>query len=332
LKETIRAYVVNQDGDQVQAQVTTIPVEQLPVGEVTIAVEYSSLNYKDGLACTGQGGIVRDYPHIPGIDAAGVVVQSQDASFSAGDRVLITGYDLGVGSYGGYAEYVRAPAAWVVKTPELLSNFDAMALGTAGFTAAMCVLAMERNGTQPGHGPILVTGATGGVGSVAVNILAQKGYTVAASTGKADQHDYLRALGASEILSREDVSLTDERPRPLLKGTWAGAVDTVGGSTLSYLLRTMDHFGNIALCGLVGGPNFAGTVIPFLLRGVNLLGIDSVLCPMPYRQEIWQRLATDLKPGHLEQIAQVISFDDLSGAVSDILQGKVKGRLLVSPQ
>jgi putative YhdH/YhfP family quinone oxidoreductase len=275
---------------------------------------------------------VRSYPHIPGIDAAGVVVQSQDASFSAGDRVLITGYDLGVGSYGGYAEYVRAPAAWVVKTPELLSNFDAMALGTAGFTAAMCVLAMERNGTQPGHGPILVTGATGGVGRVAVNILAQKGYTVAASTGKADQHDYLRALGASEILSREDVSLTDERPRPLLKGTWAGAVDTVGGSTLSYLLRTMDHFGNIALCGLVGGPNFAGTVIPFLLRGVNLLGIDSVLCPMPYRQEIWQRLATDLKPGHLEQIAQVISFDDLSGAVSDILEGKVKGRLLVSPQ
>jgi putative YhdH/YhfP family quinone oxidoreductase len=332
LKETIRAYVVNQDGDQVQAQVTTIPVEQLPVGEVTIAVEYSSLNYKDGLACTGQGGIVRDYPHIPGIDAAGVVVQSQDASFSAGDRVLITGYDLGVGSYGGYAEYVRAPAAWVVKTPELLSNFDAMALGTAGFTAAMCVLAMEGNGTQPGQGPILVTGATGGVGSIAVNILAQKGYAVAASTGKADQHDYLRALGASEILSREDVSLTDERPRPLLKGTWAGAIDTVGGSTLSYLLRTMDHFGNIALCGLVGGPNFAGTVIPFLLRGVNLLGIDSVLCPMPYRQEIWQRLATDLKPGHLEQIAQVISFDDLSGAVSDILQGKVKGRLLVSPQ
>lgn len=332
MKETIRAYVVNQDGDQVQGQVTTIPVEQLPAGEVTIEVEYSSLNYKDGLACTGQGGIVRHYPHIPGIDAAGVVVQSEDANFSAGDRVLITGYDLGVGSYGGYAEYVRAPAAWVVKTPESLSHFDAMALGTAGFTAAMCLLAMERNGTQPDQGPILVTGATGGVGSVAVNILAQQGYTVAASTGKADQHDYLRELGASEILSREDVSLTDERPRPLLKGTWAGAVDTVGGSTLSYLIRTMDHFGNIALCGLVGGYNFAGTVIPFLLRGVNLLGIDSVLCPMPYRQELWQRLATDLKPRHLEQIAQVISLADLPGAVADILQGKVKGRLLVSPK
>ena len=332
MKETIRAYVVNQDGDQVQAQVTTLPVEQLPAGEVTVEVEYSSLNYKDGLACTGQGGVVRHYPHIPGIDAAGVVVESQDDNFSTGDRVLITGYDLGVGSYGGYAEYVRVPASWVVKSPESLSNFDAMALGTAGFTAAMCLLAMERNGTQPDQGPILVTGATGGVGSIAVNILAQQGYTVAASTGKADQHDYLRELGASEILSREDVSLTDERPRPLLKGTWAGAVDTVGGSTLSYLIRTMDHSGNIALCGLVGGPNFAGTVIPFLLRGVNLLGIDSVLCPMPYRQEIWQRLATDLKPHHLEQIAQVISLDDLPGAVANILQGKVKGRLLVSPR
>lgn len=332
MKETIRAYVVNQDGDQVQGQVTTIPVEQLPAGEVTVEVEYSSLNYKDGLACTGQGGVVHHYPHIPGIDAAGVVVESQDDNFSTGDRVLITGYDLGVGSYGGYAEYVRVPASWVVKSPESLSNFDAMALGTAGLTAAMCLLAMERNGTQPDQGPILVTGATGGVGSIAVNILAQKGYTVAASTGKADQHDYLRELGASEILSRADVSLTDERPRPLLKGTWAGAVDTVGGSTLSYLIRTMDHFGNIALCGLVGGHNFAGTVIPFLLRGVNLLGIDSVLCPMPYRQEIWQRLATDLKPRHLGQIAQVISLDDLPGAVADILQGKVKGRLLVSPR
>jgi putative YhdH/YhfP family quinone oxidoreductase len=185
---------------------------------------------------------------------------------------------------------------------------------------------------RPEQGPVLVTGATGGVGSVAVNILAQKGYTVAASTGKADQHDYLRGLGASEILSREDVSVTDERPRPLLKAIWAGAVDTVGGSTLSYLLRTTDLAGNIALCGLVGGPNFNGTVIPFLLRGINLLGIDSVMCPMPYRQEIWQRLATDLKPGNLDQIARVISLDDVTGAVDEILQGKVKGRLLVAPK
>lgn len=218
LKETMRAYLVSQDGEEVKGEVTTLPTDQLPAGEVTIEVEYSSLNYKDGLACIPKGGIVRTYPHIPGIDAAGRVIESQDASFKVGDRVLITGYDLGVSHWGGYAEYVRVPAAWVVKTPENLSHFEAMALGTAGFTAAMCLLAMERNGSTPEQGPVLVTGATGGVGSVAVNILAQKGYTVAASTGKADQHDYLRDLGASEILSRDDVSVTDERPPSLTQG------------------------------------------------------------------------------------------------------------------
>ncbi len=332
MKETMRAYVVRQDDSGVHGQVEDLATTELPEGEVTVEVEYSSLNYKDGLACIERGGIVRNYPHIPGIDVAGTVVESQSAGCAVGDRVLITGYDLGVGHYGGYAEYVRVPAAWVVKAPEGLSNFEAMALGTAGFTAAMCLLAMERNGSQPDQGPVLVTGATGGVGSVAVNILAQQGYTVAASTGKADQHDYLRQLGASQILSREEVSLTDERPRPILKGTWAGAVDTVGGSTLSYLIRTTDYCGNIALCGLVGGMNFAGTVIPFLLRGVNVLGIDSVMCPMAYRQEIWQRLATDLKPQQLTQMARVITLDDVSGAVADILQGKVKGRLLVAPK
>ncbi len=332
LKETMRAYLVSQDGEQIKGEVTTLATEQLPAGEVTVEVEYSSLNYKDGLACIPKGGIVRTYPHIPGIDAAGQVVESQDASFSVGDRVLMTGYDLGVSHWGGYAEYVRVPAAWVVKTPDGLSHFEAMALGTAGFTAAMCVFVMERNGATPDQGPVLVTGATGGVGSVAVNLLAQKGYTVAASTGKADQHDYLRDLGASEILSREDVSLTDERPRPLLKGAWAGAVDTVGGSTLSYLLRTTNLAGNIALCGLVGGHNFNGTVIPFLLRGINLLGIDSVMCPMPYRQDIWQRLATDLKPSNLEQMSQVISLDEVTDAVDRILQGQIKGRLLVAPK
>lgn len=332
MKETMRAYVVRQDDSGVHGQVEDLATTELPEGEVTVEVEYSSLNYKDGLACIERGGIVRNYPHIPGIDVAGTVVESRSAACAVGDRVLITGYDLGVGHYGGYAEYVRVPAAWVVKAPEGLSNFEAMALGTAGFTAAMCLLAMERNGSQPDQGPVLVTGATGGVGSVAVNILAQQGYTVAASTGKADQHDYLRQLGASQILSREEVSLTDERPRPMLKSAWAGAVDTVGGSTLSYLIRSTDYCGNIALCGLVGGTNFAGTVIPFLLRGVNVLGIDSVMCPMAYRQEIWQRLATDLKPQQLAQMAQVITLDGVSDAVADILQGRVKGRLLVVPK
>jgi putative YhdH/YhfP family quinone oxidoreductase len=331
LEETCLAYVVRQEDNQTRGGVETLRTEQLPTGEVTIAVEYSSLNYKDALAATGQGGIVRTYPHIPGIDVAGTVVVSQVADMAVGERVLVTGYDLGVGTYGGYAEYVRVPASWVVKIPQTLSNFEAMALGTAGFTAALCLLAMERNGTQPGQAAILVTGATGGVGSVAVNILAQQGYTVAASTGKADQHDYLRQLGASQILSREAVSLTDARPRPLLRGTWAGAVDTVGGSTLSYLMRTTNYGGNIALCGLVGGHDFAGTVIPFLLRGINLLGIDSAMCPMAYRQAIWQRLATDLKPRNLRDMAQVITLSDLPEAIANILQGKVKGRLLVAP-
>ncbi|GIX48810.1 MAG: oxidoreductase [Candidatus Tectimicrobiota bacterium] len=332
VKASFLAYVVDKVNGQVRGEVQTLPADRLPPGEVTIAVAYSSLNYKDALAATGQGNIVRQYPHVPGIDAAGTVVESQVPAFAPGDPVLVTGYDLGVGVYGGYAEYIRVPAAWVVKLPAALTPFEAMALGTAGFTAALCLLAMERNGSKPDQGPFLVTGATGGVGSIAVSILAQQGYTVAASTGKADQHDYLRQLGASQILSREEVTLRDERPRPLLKGTWAGAVDTVGGATLSYLIRTTQYGGNIALCGLVGGHDFAGTVIPFLLRGINLLGIDSVMCPMPYRQAVWQRLATDLKPRHLDQIARVITLAELPGAIADILQGKVRGRLLVAPR
>lgn len=332
MKEPFVAYVVNKLDNQVTGQMDMLTAAQLPAGEVTVAVEYSSLNYKDALAATGQGGIVRNYPHVPGIDAAGTVVESQSSAVQAGDRVIITGYDLGVGAYGGYAAYVRVPAAWVVKAPDGLSNFEAMALGTAGFTAAMCVFAMEHNGTRPEQGPVLVTGATGGVGSIAVALLAQKGYQVAASSGKADQHAFLQHLGATQILSRAEVTLSDAKPRPMLRGTWAGAVDTVGGATTAHLIRSMMYGGNIALCGLVGGHDFAGTVIPFLLRGVNLLGIDSVMCPMEYRQRIWQHLATDLKPRHLEQIARVITLADLPAAITEILQGKIKGRLVVAPR
>ncbi len=332
MRDRFTAYVVDRQGDRVDGRITSLSPENLPAGAVTIKVAYSSLNYKDGLAATGRGDVVRQYPHVPGVDAAGVVVASESADVAVGERVVITGYDFGVGSFGGYAEYARVPAAWVARTPDTLSDFEAMALGTAGFTAAMCLLAMERNGTAPDHGPILVTGATGGVGSIAVDVLAQQGYTVAASTGKPEQHDLLRELGASQILSRDDVNLTDPKPRPLLKGIWAGAVDTVGGSTLSGLIRTTGYGGNIAICGLVGGHDFAGTVIPFLLRGVNLLGIDSVACPMSCRQAIWQRLATDLKPRHLERLARVITLSELPQAISDILQGKVTGRLLVEPR
>ena len=332
MKDAFAAYVVSRQDDRVGGRTGTLSLGDLPAGEVTIKVAYSSLNYKDGLACTGRGGVVRHYPHVPGVDAAGTVVASESADVAVGERVVITGYDFGVGSFGGYAEYARVPAAWVVKTPDGLSDYEAMALGTAGFTAAMCLLAMERNGASPDQGPVLVTGATGGVGSLAVDILSQQGYTVAASTGKREQHDLLRELGAGEILSRGDVSLEDPKPRPLLKGTWAGAVDTVGGSTLANLIRTTKNGGNIASCGLVGGHDFAGTVIPFLLRGVNLLGIDSVACPMPYRQTIWQRLATDLKPRHLERLARVITLSELPGAVDDILKGRITGRLLVEPR
>lgn len=332
MKDRFAAYVVDKQDDRVEGRIASLSLADLPAGEVTIEVAYSSLNYKDGLAATGRGGVVRHYPHVPGVDAAGTVVASESADIAVGERVVIIGYDFGVGSFGGYAEYARVPVAWVARTPDTLSDFEAMALGTAGFTAAMCLLVMERNGTTPDQGPILVTGATGGVGSIAVDILAQQGYTVAASTGKPEQHDLLRELGASQILSRADVNLTDPKPRPLLRGTWAGAVDTVGGSTLSSLIRSAKHGGNIALCGLVGGHDFAGTVIPFLLRGVNLLGIDSVACPMSYRQAIWQRLATDLKPRHLTRLARVITLSELPQAIDDILQGKITGRLLVEPR
>ena len=332
MKDRFAAYVVDKHDDRVAGRTETLSLADLPAGEVTIKVAYSSLNYKDGLACTGRGGVVRSYPHVPGVDAAGTVVASESADVAVGERVVVTGYDFGVGAFGGYAEYARVPAAWVARTPDGLSDYEAMALGTAGFTAAMCLLAMERNGAAPDQGPILVTGATGGVGSLAVDILSRQGYSVAASTGKPEQHDLLRDLGAGEILSRDDVSLTDPKPRPLLRGIWAGAVDTVGGSTLGNLIRTTRNGGNIALCGLVAGHDFAGTVIPFLLRGINLLGIDSVACPMPYRQTIWERLAGDLKPRHLERLARVITFAELPGAVDDILQGKVTGRLLVEPR
>ena len=332
MNDSFTAYVVDKQDDRVAGRTDSLSLEDLPTGEVTIKVAYSSLNYKDGLACTGRGGVVRHYPHVPGVDAAGTVVASESADVAVGERVVITGYDFGVGSFGGYAEYARVPAAWVVKTPDDISDYEAMALGTAGFTAAMCLLAMERNGATPDQGPVLVTGATGGVGSLAVDIFSQQGYTVAASTGKPEQHGMLRELGASEILSRDDVNLRDPKPRPLLRGTWAGAVDTVGGSTLANLIRTTINGGNIALCGLVAGHDFAGTVIPFLLRGVNLLGIDSVACPMPVRKTIWQRLATDLKPRHLEQLARVITLSELPGAVDNILKGKITGRLLVEPR
>ncbi len=318
-----------REGLGVQGRVGRLSMGDLPTGTVTIEVEYSSLNFKDALAATGQNKVAAGYPHVPGIDAAGMVVESADAAWKVGDRVLVHAYDFGAGRFGGYARYARVPHDWVVRLPATLSAFDAMAIGTAGYTAAMAFEAIERNGTTAASGPLVVTGATGGVGCLAVDIFAAKGYHVAASTGKPQQHDWLRELGAVEILSREDVSLAEEQPRPLLRARWAAAVDNVCGTTLDYLLRTTKAYGNIAECGLVGGATFRGTVMPFILRGVNLLGIDSGHEPIAKRQALWERLATDLRPRHLDRIARRITMHELPDAIDEILAGRVHGRLVV---
>jgi putative YhdH/YhfP family quinone oxidoreductase len=295
---------------------------------VTIKVEWSSINYKDGLALSPTGRILRSFPMVPGVDLAGTVVESKDSRFSAGSHVVVTGYDVGVSHPGGFAELARIPGDWVMPLPEGLTTKEAMALGTAGMTAAMSVEALEHNGLRPGQGTVIVTGSTGGVGSTAVSMLAQLGYTVAGSTGKASEHDFLRSLGATEILSREDVSA--ESNRPMESERWAGAVDPVGGPTTAYLVRTMKYGASIAVSGLTGGTAVATTVFPFILRGVNLLGIDSVMCPMAKRQHVWARMGKDLKPkGLLDSIAVETDLDGVAAVCADILGGKVKGRTVV---
>ncbi len=323
-----RAFVVNKLGDDFTLGVTELDERDLPAGEVTIRVEWSSVNYKDGLACSPTGRVVRSYPMTPGVDLAGKVSASTDSRFSPGDEVVVIGYDVGVAHPGGFAEMARVPADWVVPVPAGLTTKEAMALGTAGFTAALSVHQLERWGVSPANGTAIVTGATGGVGSTAVSMLAGLGYTVAASTGKASEHAFLRDLGATEILSREDVSA--ESSRPMESERWAAAIDPVGGATTAYLIRTMKYGGSIALSGLTGGGNLPTTVFPFILRGVNLLGIDSVFCPMPLRKEIWNRCGSDLKPrGLMESIASEIGLDGVEAAAAKIRNGEIKGRVLV---
>lgn len=326
---SFRAVVVDKTDSGVSIEVRELDESALPEGDVTIAVEWSSVNYKDGLACSPTGRVVRNYPMIPGVDLAGTVRDSTDPRFHPGDPVVVIGYDVGVAHFGGYAELARVPADWVCPLPEGLTAREAMALGTAGFTAAMSVDALERHGLVPDRGPVIVTGATGGVGSTAVSMLAGLGHTVAASTGKAAEHDFLRQLGAAEILSRDEVSA--ESARPLESERWAGAVDPVGGSTTAYLIRTMKYGASIALSGLTGGAEVHTTVYPFILRGVNLLGIESVWCPMEVRRHIWERCATDLKPaGLLDTIAHETGLDGVPNAVRQILDAKVRGRILVN--
>ena len=323
-----RAIVVDKQGDGIAVATRELSEADLPAGEVTIKVEWSSINYKDGLALRPTGRVIRSYPMVPGVDMAGTVLESADGRFAKGDKVVVTGYDVGVAHPGGFAELARIPADWVMPLPAGLTTKEAMALGTAGFTAALSVEALEHNGLRPDQGTVLVTGSTGGVGSTAVNMLAQLGYTVAGSTGKASEHDFLRALGATEILTREEVSA--ESNRPMEGERWAAAVDPVGGATTAYLIRSVKYGGGIALSGLTGGTAVPTTVFPFILRGVNLLGIDSVFCPLPKRQRVWARMGKDLKPkGLIDSIAVETDLDGVATVCAEILQGKVKGRTLV---
>lgn len=323
-----RALVVDRQNDTFTVTVRDLPESDLPPGDVTIRVHWSSINYKDGLALSPTGRIIRTYPMVPGIDLAGTVLESKDNRFTPGQEVIVTGYDVGVSHPGGFAELARVPADWVMPLPSGLTLKESMAIGTAGFTAALSLQALEHNGLRPQNGTVIVTGATGGVGSTAVAMLAQVGYTVAASTGKTTEHAYLRQLGATEILTREEVSA--ESTRPLESERWAGAVDPVGGPTTAYLIRTMKYGASIALSGLTGGNAIATTVYPFILRNVNLLGIDSVYTPMERRTKTWQRLATDLKPrGLLDSIAVETDLEEAPTVCADILQGKVRGRTLV---
>jgi acrylyl-CoA reductase (NADPH) len=319
-----------QDGDKLaySSKIVTRTLDELPVGEVLVKVQYSSLNYKDALSASGNKGVTRNYPHTPGIDAAGIVHSSSVDGYKAGDAVIITGYDLGMNTDGGYAEYVRVPAAWLVPLPKGLSAFESMVLGTAGLTAALCVDKLLKAGLTPAAGTVLVTGATGGVGSVAVALLAQLGFTVTAATGKAEAADFLRGLGATDIIERRE--LQEESPRPLLKERWAGVVDVVGGVVLWNAVKALQYGGSVACCGLVGSPTLDASVFPFILRGVNLLGVDSVNVPQPLKAAMWQRLATDWKLEQLEALAEKIGLDELEEKLNGLLVGKGKGRMVLA--
>ena len=327
-----KAYLINQEDGKVVSRFVEMDDTQLDPGEVTIAVTHSSINYKDALAATGTGRIIRRFPCVGGVDLAGRVTASADPRFKAGDEVLATSYDIGVAHHGGYAEMARLPADWVVKLPAGLSLRDAMALGTAGFTAGLAVVRMEHDGLSPEKGPVVVSGATGGVGSIAIEILARRGYRVVALTGKEAESDYLKGLGASEVLLRQSLDLA--KIKPLGKETWAGAVDNLGGDVLAWMASTMQVGGALASIGLAASFSLNTTVMPFILRGVSLLGIDSVNCPMLQRADVWAHLAVDMRPRHLapgpDQMIREIAFADLPAAFDDYIQGRVKGRVVVN--
>jgi acrylyl-CoA reductase (NADPH) len=322
-----KAILLREQNGKVSAAVEDVDEAQLPPGDVTVDVQYSTLNYKDGMILKGLGRLVRQYPHIPGVDFAGRVSASSAPGWNIGDQVILTGWRVGETHWGGYAQKARVKSDWLVKLPEGMSAKQAMAIGTAGFTAMLAVMALQQHGVTPDKGEVLVTGAAGGLGSVAVALLSRLGYQVAASTGRPDTRDYLRGLGATTIVDRASLAVLPARP--LESERWAGCVDAVGGPTLANVLASLKHRGSVASCGLAGGNKLETTVIPFLLRGVNLLGIDSVSSPQPERQTAWGRLTRELDPGALDQITSLISLGDLLGKADDILAGRVRGRLVV---
>ena len=302
-------------------------VADLPEGDVLIEVRYSSLNYKDGLSAMGNPGVSRNFPHTPGIDAAGVVVESSASEFAPGDEVIVIGFDLGMNTSGGFGQRIRVPAGWIVPKPATMTLEQSMVIGTAGFTAALCVHKLESAGMQPDGGPVLVTGATGGVGSVAVMLLSQLGYSVTAVTGKESQHDFLRSIGASEIISREDAQAGADRP--MLAETWGGAVDAVGGDILFNAVKGLKYGCSLAACGLVGSPQIPASVLPFILRNVNLLGVDSVQLPLPQKAEIWSKLAGPWSLEKLDTLKVPLTLESMSDALDKILAGQMVGRGLL---
>jgi acrylyl-CoA reductase (NADPH) len=320
-----QAYRLFEDQGKVSGRMVEMGVDELSAGEVTLRVAYSSINYKDALAATGQGKIIRAYPRIGGIDLSGTVAASRDARFREGDEVVVHGFGIGVDTDGGHAQYARVSGDWILPLPAGLTLLDAATIGAAGYTAALSIHLMELNDLRPESGKVLVSGATGGVGSIAIDMLALRGYRATAITGKSDGHDYLKRLGAAEVLPRNSLEMG---ARPLEKSLWAGAIDSVGGDFLAWLTRSMQPYGTIACFGNVGGAELHTTVIPFILRGVRLLGINAN-SPMPLRRAVWQRIATDLRPRHLADIAHIIALDELPAACAKQLKAETRGRTVI---
>jgi acrylyl-CoA reductase (NADPH) len=325
--EAFKALVVDAADGQFTVKTKQLNLSDLPEGELLIKVAYSSMNYKDALACIPNGQIVKSYPFVPGIDLAGTIVSSNNEQFHEGDEVLVTGYGLGVNHYGGFSQYARVPSEWTVKLPRGLSLREAMVLGTAGFTAALSIDKLQDNEIYPEKGPVLVTGATGGVGNLALAMLSKIGYEVIASTGKKEMHESLLQLGASRVISRE--ALMPEQVRSLDKQLWAGAVDCVGGKALAYILSSIQAGGAVAVSGLTGGVELATTVLPFILRGIQLIGIDSVSTPMGKRLRIWERLGSELKPVFMENMITEIELEEVPDAVAAFLKGRSQGRIII---